>query len=311
VIILVTRLLNYLKSIIWSKPSGEKEFDERNFRETKGESSRIFSIDGGNALIGDGGTWSISKAKTAVVGYENGKRIKEDVVFNLFMLIRKNGEIILNDDIKIPEIEFNNIKFEDAPSEVRKILEFMTTIKVLDELKSGDVLLIDSLLKPDHGFQEKIIDEMIQKAEKKNVHLLGVAKTSRLSTKSGRSLIGLLSEAGMKPFPWYYYPISDEKTDFKDMVIKFHPKSKYCYRCNLIGSEIALSTATMYSNDAELVGYPYPLLRADKIARISSYEKEADRRNLSITARKMGLDKIEYDILSQDMHARLDKRMYR
>ncbi len=66
-----------------------------------------------------------------------------------------------------------------------------------------------------------------------------------------------------------------------------------------------------YSNDAELVGYPYPLLRADKVARISSHEKEAERRNVSVTARRMGLTDIEYDILSQDMHERLDRRMYR
>lgn len=304
------RLLNHLKSIVWSR-SEKSEFDERNFREIKGDISRIFSIDGGNALIGDGGTWTISKVKTAIVGYENGKRIMDKIVFNQFLLIRKNGEIVLNEDIKLPYIETKNIKFEDTPSEVRKILEYMTAMNVIDELKSGDVLLLDCLLKPDHEFQESVIKELIQKANNKGILLLGIAKTSRLSTRSGRSLIGLLSETGIKSFPWFYYPISDDKTQYKDMIVKFHPKSKYCYRCHLIGDETALSTAVVYSNDAELIGYPYPLLRADKIARITTYEKEADRRNLSLTAKKMGLDKIEYDISSQDMHVRLDKRMYR
>ena len=307
---MVSRLLNYLKSFIWVKRE-EKEFDKRNFKKIDGEVSRVFAIDGGNALICDGGTWTISKVKTAVVGYNNGKRTMDKVFFDLFLLIRKNGEIILNNDMKLPVIKLKNIKFEDAPSEVRKILEYMTAIEIVKDLEIGDTILLDSLLKPDYDFQKEILNDLIRKADEKGVSLLGIAKTSRISTRSGRSFIGLLNEVGSDEFPWYYHPISDEKTKYKDLVAKFHAKSKYCYRCNLLGNMNALVTAVFYSNDAELLGYPYPLLRADKIGRITSHEKEAERRNISVTAKRMGLENIDYDILSQDMHSRLDKRMYR
>jgi hypothetical protein len=132
---MVSRLLEYLKSIIWAKKETDA-VDDKAFRRIDGKKSRVFAVDGGNGLICDGGTWSISKIKTVVVGYEDGKRIKEEIVFNCFVLIRKDGDIQFDEEIKTPAFDFKNIKFEDVPSELRKILEYMTAVKVIDRLKA-------------------------------------------------------------------------------------------------------------------------------------------------------------------------------
>jgi hypothetical protein len=66
-----------------------------------------------------------------------------------------------------------------------------------------------------------------------------------------------------------------------------------------------------YANDAELLGYPYPLLKADKLARINEYDRRRELTKFKVLLKKNNLESIEKDERSTDMHSRLDKRMYR
>jgi hypothetical protein len=119
-------------------------------------------------------------------------------------------------------------------------------------------------------------------------------------------MLGYLNEVG-PDHPWVHK--LDSKVPYQDLVVKFHPKSEYCYRCHVLGE--GLGVVASYCKDPELIGYPYPLLRVDKLARISQHEKEMERRGVRVLARKMGVEGFEYDIRSQNFHEKLDKRMYR
>ena len=123
-------------------------------------------------------------------------------------------------------------------------------------------------------------------------NVVGIAKTTREGTH-GRSFIGLLYS---HPGIWY--------AKINDIIFaKFHEKAKHIYLVD--GNEELFSYIPYYSNDPEILGYPYPLIRVDKIARIQSDEKR--RLNFKIKER---LGNLKDDVLSQDMHSLLDKRMY-
>jgi len=59
------------------------------------------------------------------------------------------------------------------------------------------------------------------------------------------------------------------------------------------------------------LGYPYPLLSIDKIARIRDNEKDLTKHKVKALAKKLGKDFIEDDEKSTIMHDLLDERAYR
>ena len=65
-----------------------------------------------------------------------------------------------------------------------------------------------------------------------------------------------------------------------------------------------------FSRDPEIVGYPYPLIKVDKIARVKEDEKKMENNKIKLMAKKEGLI-LDYDENAAIMHSLLDKRMYR
>jgi hypothetical protein len=302
------KLLEVLKLVMGRKAGcGETGFSVNDFLPLEAKPGRVFAVDGGNATIYDGGAWILSKIRTSVVGYEDKKRVFENrIAFELHCLV-EHGSVKFDKEVEFPAIDFSSSRFEEIPSGVRAIVEKLTAINLLKEMKRGDVLLLDAMLCAEVLGEETILKRLFDAALEHEVSLIGIAKTSRLHTPSGRSLLGYLNEIG--PDSAWKYKLGKGKVPYKDVVAKFHPKSDYCYRCHVVGD--CLGVAAYHSRDPELIGYPYPLLRADKLARISNHEKEAERRGVRVLARRMGIKGFEYDIRSQDFHKKLDKRMYR
>jgi hypothetical protein len=299
------KLLKVLK-LVMARGPGKGEAAVPEFLPLETKEGRVFAVDGGNSMIYDGGAWILSKIRTSAVGYEGKKRVFENrVAFELHCLVEKDG-VKFDRDIDFPDIDFSASRFEEIPNGVRSTVERLTALSLLKEMKEGDVLLLDALLCAELPGEEKILKRLFSSAAERGVSLIGVAKTSRLRTQSGRSMIGYLNEVG-PGHPWTHELGS--KDPYKDVVVKFHTKSEYCYRCHVIGEGLGVAAAC--SNDPELIGYPYPLLRVDKLARISSHEKEAERRGVRVLARKLGVDSFEYDVRSQNFHEKLDRRMYR
>jgi plasmid stability protein len=285
---MIEEVVKFLKETYSSEKS---EIDESKFIELIPEKyeGMIIAIDGGSGIIFDGGSSIVAKIKVGAIGYQNKKRVLDETkTYYLAVLDSKKGRLIK----LFPEkkILVKKEEIEDIPNEARKILE-KEMIAELSKKFPDAIILAD-------GHQE---------IEGENV--VSVCKTSRAKTKNGRSMIGELNEVGeklMKNKGWFYQ-ISE-----KEYVVKFHGASKFAYRVLLNTKKVkeVLSHIAYYSRDPEIIGYPYPLLKIDKIVRLRNDEKISENRNLKLSASKHGIS-LEHDETATLMHKLMDERMYR
>lgn len=276
---------------------------------SRGSAGYVSAVDGGSCVIADGGCWVVAKIKIASVHYDKGKRLtgKELKEEFYYTIIKDDGEY--EHSINDLEPDFKNVReLTEAPAVTMRSLEFKHALKVLDSMPRGSVLLIDGLLKGENKDQESLIRDLEKKSKQLGVAVLGLAKTFRQGF-NGRSVIGSLikERPGDK---WLYSPVKESDC----LIVKLHERAGYAYAVDSfkhVKVKEALPLLSFYSTDPALIGYPYPLLKVDRDARISSHEKHLERNKFRIITKEQGLDFIEYDEKSTDMHSLIDKQKYR
>ncbi|RKX57317.1 MAG: hypothetical protein DRP29_08590 [Thermodesulfobacteriota bacterium] len=242
----------------------------------------ILAIDGGNGVLVDGGTWILAKIKIGAVKYGNSnfKRIALDEPF----LITKKNIFSKNDKMNM---HFPKTILKNRQNHLMRYLEINEAVKLSNE---ADVIMMDMLLHSKFKKTQEILDKLINSGKT----VVGIAKTTRLG--SGRSII---SELMKKRGVWYY-------EGKEGCFIKLHKNSR-CYRIEIFGDKKkAFEALKFYSQDPEIIGYPYPLTKVDKIARVTEFELKIERQKC-----KKELGEIYNDSLSNDMHSLLDRAMYR
>ncbi len=254
----------------------------------------IYAIDGGSAILMDGGSWLISKLKIGYVKYD-GQKIKEKHIEESHVSFVKKGEQILNSkNISLPKKDM-----AELPALLLRLLEFNLALQLIDKVEKNTIILMDGLLSLENF--ENLIKMLKEKSTKKGVSLIGLAKTYRQGI-SGRSVLGVLLKKGPKTS--WYYKLNDT------YIVKLHKNAKYVYACDIVGDIKCLNVLKYYSQDLFLPGYPYPLLRVDREVRISSYEKKYEINKLKLYLKKKKLD-FEIDEISTNMHSLIDKEKYK
>ena len=273
-------IINFIKSNIkpMNIPNNFEEF------EVKVPDENVIAIDGGSSKIVDGGAWAIGLVRIGEVEYNKKGKVGEKVEDYWVGISEDEIKVIKNKEtIKVP-VKLRDVdnQFETAIGDVRKYLEWKHASE------TSKLVLMDSILKPIETWQVEMIKRMKR--------VVGIPKTNRKGL-NGRSLIGLISK---HPGSWIY------KLD--DLIfVKFHPISEYVYRVDLKGVDLnIIPKIAFFAYDPELIGYPYPLLKVDKIARITNEEK----RTLEYKIKEKLGDLVD-DLKSQDMHRNLDLRAHR
>lgn len=282
-----------------------------NFKEIKNSRlGRITAIDGGCTTLIDGGTWLLSKIRVSHLTYE-AKKISEEKEDYYFTVIN-NEEGYLQD--LTPNQELSN-KWEglvkditEIPKLVMKTLEFRKAVELASKAGKDEVILLDSLIAHETKDQEEALKQLESTAK---CFVIGFAKTCRVGI-NGKSIIGLLLSE-RPDSRWYYSPVGKDDCSF---IVKLHAKSGHAYLINVFSKdkqrvEQALEVLAGYAQDPELLGYPYPLLRVDKVARIGEYEHKQEKSRLRLLSKKKELRFLDLDERATDTHARLDERAYR
>ncbi len=305
-------IFNKIIEILKSKTRNKIRI-KNNFKKIeKKRSDKLYAIDGGNCLIMDGGTWYLSKIRISCVTYDNGKKIYNKKETETIVLVhneglRNNKKTVIAEELNLPEFDFKKIKFEEIIGYVRKYLELKTGLKKLKEMKNGETLLIDGLLACELEENKKIVKKMIEIAQKNKINLVGFAKTTRM-LKNGRNYLSIVKntgdELGLKK--WVYALNENEA------LVKLNENSNRVFRIQYFGDLKNISEILcFYSRDKSILGYPYPLLKADLTARISRREAKSEKNRTILFLKKMGLKEVEQDLLSQDLHKKLDEIAYK
>ncbi len=293
------KIIEYVAKNVYSKKENEVDLDRFKNFETISPKGKLYAVDGGSGIISDCGSYIISKIKIGVTCYENSKRVsseeKTDEYYVFVQDTEKGLKVKSFPDLKLnelKELKLNRCKIDEVQNEIRKFLERKKIEELSKKISENDLILGD-------GYFERI---------KFKENVVFICKTSRLRSKSGRPLIGYLNQIGKEKIEnkKWMYSISEN-----EYIVKFHGKGKFCYKVNVKNPEklnYFFGVVAHYSKDPELIGYPYPLLRVDKIARIRNDEKKTENRKLKNN--KFG-NLLRSDEDAAIMHELLDKRMYR
>ncbi|MEM7819629.1 MAG: hypothetical protein QXD48_02260 [Candidatus Aenigmatarchaeota archaeon] len=320
-------------------PLDNKNFHE--ILESK-KNRKIAFVDGGNAEILSAPNFSINFIRIYFNVFDGVKKIKPQmqsrIEFYAIVKLVGNNELIYKTEIFplgdysefLPEEKYLSFSLLDQTlregifivdiskisNVIRRFAEWKIAKYVIkNELDCDDIIVKDGSLQTgvtnEHIFSEDVYDAAIRK----NVIFSGLAKTSTLFTTTGNSLLAVLKKRGnaiMSNKKWYYYPIVDiEQPDHKAEIIvtKLHPNSNHVFRYEILKEQFkkidvndVIATLAENSCDFRFPGYPFGLIDADSLARVTENEKLYHRALLLSETKKQ-----EDFISASDAHEILNK----
>lgn len=277
-------------------PGRPVKLDKDNFHNITGPESeaKVVFIDGGNNEIASSADFSLHFVRVYASIYRKNKRISAKK-FEFFCLAV--GKVVKT----YPVNGFNpgSIEMKDAAysaDDVMKQAEIEVGRKICSKLHKGDIIVRDGDLQD--------CERLINAADQKGVVLCGLAKTTRLVTDTGYSLVAALNRISPSG-EWIYYPLAESQNT---SVVKLNRHSRHSFKLETNKmEELARITGMLKENsrDAVFLGYPYGLIEADRFARVSDAETKILRIKFENSAGR-NWKEIENSIHSIDAHHILD-----
>ena len=265
----------------------------KNFFQIYPEKNEITFIDGGQAEIITSSTFCISFIRIVAVQFPS-KHVTKKEFFLLTTTKTKNNQIFyeskLFGDMLINELDLyissedTSIKIGRERASITSITNIARRLAELSLASSYQHVLLDGSLDNKYNNEEKYIKP----------HFSALAKSSSLFTTSGNSPSVLLNKLG--PEGLWKYELNQE-TSF----VKLHPNAKHIFRFD--GNKTIISSLISNSKDALFLGYPYGLILADTLARVSNSEKESLRMKFFLN--NQNKDIIQY-LQTSNAHSILD-----
>ena len=285
---------------------------------------KVFFIDGGNALINDKGKITEQHIRTAVICFEGKKRtkikqqegicttelfIEEGEERKQYYLNTLSGSWIIQHKV---DAHHRKLAVADRIVPIHQLGEMMRRFAELEEAKilaeqyTGVIIVLDGTLESTHPGEEEKLQQLYEVIEQNNNMLVGFAKTNRMLAENGI----LFTEYLRKNLPqdsWYAYPLAETQTPLyqADMCfVKLHRKSRHVFRIDVRGDVSAVVNALATTAiDLSFPGYPYGLVMADRLARVSNEEKRMRKQRQEVMLK-------ESDNMEMDVHDILDKFNY-
>jgi len=161
-----------------------------------------------------------------------------------------------------------------------------------EELEEGDVLVRDGTLQTVVTNESKYANRAYSAAMKKGVVFTGLSKTSSLFTTTGYPLLSSIDKLAegtpLKDGSWYYHPIvkithPDHRAEM--FAVRLHDISEYVFRFEILRDqfrdlsskeiESVIGALAVNARDIGFPGYPYGLVEADRLARITGHERDS------------------------------------
>ena len=295
---------------------------------------RLAFIDGGNQELVGAPNFSIQVNRVCFSLFEGRKRIHDENIphkiefFSATFAVFKDEKIFYETSIFPVSSTFSalvpnedDLSFDSTDrrlmvgtaradiarvaSIARRFAEWTFARQVVANwLEEGDVLVMDGTLRTAFRNESKYAKEAYRIAKSKGVIYSGFAKTSRLLTTTGLSLIGAVQKlaADAKAGPiWSYHPIAESLTvehEGSIFIVKLNENSNRIYRYEIQAEQSkqlkadqlneVLSQIALNSADASFPGYPYGLMDVDANARVRYDEVETYRIMFLSEISKMG-----------------------
>lgn len=253
----------------------------------------LLFIDGGNTEILKTPDFSLQFLRFAAVGLQGQQRIFQRIREG-YLLVRTQimdgkqyfltqcyGDIAGSDSLALA-YDDPLLQGKNDIAQIGNIFRALHEIHFAKEiLQEHAVLVFDRALLPENSYEEAAFASLYAHAAEKNGIIVGLNKTTSLLCNTGESVVSVLSHF-QKEGSWLYYPVfssSDAKHKATISFVKLHPQSRHIFRFEVHDEQkddiknIASWLAAL-SCDSVFLGYPYGLIVADQLARVSNREKE-------------------------------------
>lgn len=184
----------------------------------------------------------------------------------------------------------------------RRFLELRIVGEMSEELEDGDMIFLDGNLRVTYPGESKVVGEVSKKCIDNSVLLLALSKTSNIITSVGDTFLAKLyrlsTNEKIQGFKrWFYYPAfksKEENHNAETYFVKFHPRSDYIFTLDILKDQNkdadinkVMGVIAGYSRDAAFPGYPYGLIKADSLARVTNSESDMLLTRLSHKNQKL------------------------
>ena len=299
--------------------NGTKEkISANNFRPiNKNRELNFLFVDGGNAELLKSPDFSLQFVRILGICRKNGSKTHHLSEFYCFAKteLKENKKIwkIKNVFLKGKKIIPKDLAIEDAfqsPSAaaefVRRLSEIALAADLSKTLSGNDVILLDGTLEAGCRTEAEFLLNLHQASKKYGVSLCSLAKTTAMQTSNGNSIISVFNAFGPKG-KWHYQVKKDIPLMF---FAKLHENSGYIFKFET-NSEDAnfnqkiLGSLASASKDPVFIGYPFGLIEADRLARVSNREKGILKLELAARFGKLWKD-VEKEETALNAHDILD-----
>jgi len=287
--------------LINSKKTSEK-IPPESFIKIQQEPGSILFVDGGNAELATTPEFSIHFVRVAGILFNGKEKTKTDIseFYAYFHLERVGEKLVIK--TKILPVRGSNIadenqfvfylmnqEFSSFANAVRRAAEINLACNLAKRLGKNSIIVLDGSLETKSDIEKSAMEKLRSFAKENGTHLCALSKTTAIVSYSGESLPFLVNKCA--PDDRCCLPVSDSGI-FQTFFLKLHPNSGYIFRCDILPetSKDIFGALAFVSNDPVFLGYPYGLIEADKIARVSNREREILRMEFAAKLGKNWLD---------------------
>ncbi|MFH1181704.1 MAG: DNA double-strand break repair nuclease NurA [Candidatus Woesearchaeota archaeon] len=271
-------------------------FSREYFRAVKAASGDAVFVDGGNAELVESPTDSLQFIRTAAVKFSGKKRLwmmksefyaktttaisGNDAVYSTRIENAKGG---LVSEIKMSAVaisEGGRMQASKMGNIARRVLELKMAADAAEKEKNA-VIVLDGTLEAVFEGEDRHLQQLYDAAEKNGNIVVAVAKTNTVLATDGRLFAETL-EKNQPAGAWRYGNVAEVTSDRHRAELEFvklHEKSRHIFRLEVYKkqaneAEKAVNMLAMTANDVTFPGYPYGLIIADRIARVSESDAE-------------------------------------
>lgn len=239
------------------------------------ETRLIGVVDGGSAPVFASHDIAVYLFTSYGSIFQNDARVYQTCEETSAVIKRKYQKIEVHIENKTEPVVFEECDtLQDAANEFRHAMELATARKLITHMDEDDMLLLDGSLVGTTPKDIQRYQALFSAAHEHHIHLLGIAKTTQLTTTNGTSVIRVLRSLEPHTTRWLYSGTpGDPMTHF----VKLHPHARHIFRIDTLKKkELDIMYATevlaRYAKDPAFLGYPYPLVHAHTRAKINTQE---------------------------------------
>ena len=281
----------------------------------------VWAIDGGSCTVADGRSFQVVAYRAARVRFHGGvtdlvdappltvQGVSPDVMRTLAREALR--DLCGEEPERLPEVP----RPVDA---LREWAEWGAVARTVVQAEPGDVVLVDGSLHGGPLVPSQVVRAVHSAALERGVSLAGVVKASTLFWGRNVPLVTLLkrrADRELGAVPWTARistdPVFARLYVGEIFVAHLAPTASHAFRVDVArgpqAAETVLARLAGCARDPSFVGYPYPLARVHRAARVSGYAVADLRRSFRGSLARHGLSEDDAEVLFQDFHEVLNR----